>query len=185
VYDGFGCHLGNAPEDYVTRIENGKFYYRLTNWADFWGGDNDCFAEHSEEEDGCYFGDIPAGRTGFVNTTNEGARLSLESFYLEPVCEPFEHLANCADPCPMGGRFKNGTCSLISVPEAANGFMFDGNFYLSKHTDADPCPHGGIFDGSNCLVYRMPLGHSGALQDGNFVLNPVCERVPYFQGTGY
>lgn len=73
----------------------------------------------------------------------------------------------------------------MEVPDDANGFVYDGNFYLSKHTDEVPCPNGGIFDGSNCLVYRMPAGHSGRLEDGDFIIDASCERVPYEAGTGY
>ena len=80
VYDGYGCYVGSAPDDHVARIENGKFYYRITGWDDFWGGDNDCFESHPEDDDGCLFAEIPENRDGFVNKTNEGARLSLESF---------------------------------------------------------------------------------------------------------
>ena len=185
VYDGFGCYLGSAPEDHVARIEDNNFYYRITHWDDFWGGDNLCLPQHPEDDEGCLFGPIPQGRDGFVNKTNEGARLSLESFYLEPLCEPFAHLANCAKPCPVGGRYRFGACHLMEVPDDANGFVYDSNFYLSKHTDEVPCPNGGIFDGSNCLVYRMPAGHSGRLEDGDFIIDASCERVPYEAGTGY
>jgi len=185
VYDGYGCYVGSAPDGHVARIENGSFYYRITGWDDFWGGDNDCFETHPEDDDGCLFAAIPENRDGFVNKTNEGARLSLESFYLEPLCEPFDHLSNCANPCPVGGRYKYGECFLMKVPDGANGFIYDDNFYLSKNTDADPCPYGGLFDGANCKIYEMPAGHSGRLEGDDFIINPSCERIPYEAGTGY
>ena len=71
------------------------------------------------------------------------------------------------------------------IPEGRVGFVHDGNFYLTTHSDADPCPKGGLFDGSNCWVYRMPQDHFGAWENGTFVLDPVCDRVPYFEGTGH
>ena len=154
VYDGYGCYVGSAPDDHVARIENGKFYYRITGWDDFLGGDNDCFESHPEDDDGCLFAEIPENRDGFVNKTNEGARLSLESFYLEPLCEPFDHLSNCANPCPVGGRYKYGECFLMKVPDGANAFIYNDNFYFSKNTDADPCPYGGLFDGAGVKFFR-------------------------------
>ena len=73
----------------------------------------------------------------------------------------------------------------MQVPDGANGFIYDDNFYLSKNTDADPCPYGGLFDGANCKVFQMPSGHSGRLEGDDFIINPSCERIPYEAGTGY
>ncbi len=180
TFDGYGCLLGIAPNELTADLADGVFYYRRT-WLGGVFSDPECLPEHPlVSGEGCRFGAVPAGRSGFVTNEDDTGK-----FYLEPTCNPTWNLPNCASPCPLGGSFDGIGCRIRRAPSGTSPFVYgDGLYYGALASDpAEACWKGGSFDGANCWLQQAPAAGVSVLGDA-FYLPAACPMVPWASATG-
>jgi len=78
-------------------------------------------------------------------------------------------LGGCGRPCPFLGERDDLGCKVAEGPVAADGFIYEGAFYLPRRPTGPPCPVGED-DGANCLVARFDRGRD----------HPTVRRQPLF-----